>query len=177
LGFFREPLSGLKRAHCFVLVRTADLEKFEKEEIKHTLQRMYPQTLIVEANYQPQYVQDIVSKERRPVRDLLGKKIFAFAGIGNPQSFERMIQDLHGHVVGFQSYLDHWKYSFRDMERLVKKFKETDAEVLLTTEKDAARLSQKVIFEILKNIPICALGVDLKITQNDQLFNQFLQTL
>ena len=153
------------------------MDPLEKEEILETLYRIHPHALVVEANYQPQYLQHIVLKHRYPVSDLSGKKVFAFAGIGNPKSFERMIQDLHGRVVGFQSYLDHWKYSLRDMDRLVKKFKETSAEVFLTTEKDAVRLSQESMLEIFKNIPIYALGVDLKITYNDHLFKQFLQTV
>jgi len=54
---------------------------YEKEEILETLYRIHPHALVVEANYQPNYLQHIVSKHRHPVSDLLEKKVFAFAGI------------------------------------------------------------------------------------------------
>jgi len=176
LGFFREPLKSLKRAQCFVLVRTEDIEAFEKEEILNQLYQNHPQALIVEANYEPHEMRHLISKRRYSLNELSGKKVFAFAGIGNPHSFKKTIQDLKAQVVGFQSYLDHWRYSPKDISLLVKKFKELNAEVLLTTEKDAVRLAPETL-SLLKELPIYALGVDLKITHNSYHFQQFLQTV
>ncbi len=177
LGFFREPLKGLKRAQCFVLVRTADLESSETEEIKQRLQRLHPNAFILEANYQPHSLRHVVSQDILPIGNLSHKKVFAFAGIGNPHSFKKMIQELQAQVVGFQAYLDHWRYSAADIQRLIRKFREVQADVLLTTEKDAVRLSHTSFKETFRDVPIYVLSVNLKMTHGESFFPQLLQTV
>ena len=178
LGFFREPLRGLKRAHYFVLVRTTDLKSSETEKMKKALQDLHPQAVILEANYEPHCLRHVISQDILPLGDLSHKKVFAFAGIGNPHSFKKTIQDLRATVVGFQVYLDHWRYSERDMHRLVQGFKASQADLLLTTEKDAVRLSQvPFLAEIFKNIPLYTLSVHLKMTGEHRFIPRLLQTL
>ncbi|MBI3018429.1 MAG: lipid-A-disaccharide synthase [Deltaproteobacteria bacterium] len=177
LGFFREPLSGLKRAQCFVLVRTDHLNSFEKEEILEALYRVHPPALVVEANYQPRCLQHIVSKQNYSLHELSGKKIFAFAGIGNPSSFKRVLKDLNADLVMFKSYLDHWQYSARDVRQILQCFHTVKTELCITTEKDGVRLSDSHLLKTFGDIPLYALSVDLKITNGEVPFRRFLQTI
>ena len=176
LGFFREPVSHLKRAQCFVLVRTDHLEPFEKEGILKTLYHIHPQALVVEANYQPRCLQHIVSKQIYPLGELSEKKVFAFAGIGNPSSFKRVLKDLNADLVLFKPYLDHWRYSVKDVDQILKRFKIAKAEILVTTEKDAVRLSDGPVLEAFGEVPLYTLNVDLRITNGEASFQRFLQT-
>jgi len=71
---------------------------------------------------------------------LKGKKIFAFAGIGNPRSFIRTIEMLHADLTGFFPFSDHQVFSREDIETIRKRASESKAELIMTTEKDGVRL-------------------------------------
>jgi len=71
---------------------------------------------------------------------LKGKKVFAFAGIGNPLSFVRTIEALHADLAGFLSFPDHHVFTGGDLEIIRKQAREQQADLILTTEKDGVRL-------------------------------------
>jgi len=72
---------------------------------------------------------------------LAGKRVFAFAGIAQPDSFRLSIESLGGRVAGFIAFGDHHRYTAEDMRRIERELAETGAEILLTTEKDGVKLS------------------------------------
>lgn len=71
---------------------------------------------------------------------LKGQKVFAFCGIGNPQKFFSMLEEIGVDLVGRESFPDHYHYTARDMERMHMQAQKQGA-LLVTTAKDACRLS------------------------------------
>jgi len=63
--------------------------------------------------------------------DFFGKKIFAMAGIGNPQRFFNQLEQL-GLQFESLAFVDHYYYQPQD-------FAEIDADIILMTEKDAVK--------------------------------------
>ena len=172
-GLFREPLSYLKRADCLILTRTHQINPIQKENIKKRLKYFNPSAPILEANYRPVGLKHMVSQDSLPIEALSGKKVFAFAGIGNPTSFQKVIRDLKADVVGFKRYLDHRAYTIKDIERILAKAQEKKADLILTTEKDAVRIlgfiPTSVILSKAKNLPLYSLSVDLQFTSPHQI--------
>jgi tetraacyldisaccharide 4'-kinase len=70
---------------------------------------------------------------------LKGKRVLAFAGIGDPQRFFRMLRAAGIEVVRERSFADHHLFSEREIESLVADAGR-DQLTLVTTEKDFARL-------------------------------------
>ncbi len=69
------------------------------------------------------------------------KKAIAFAGIGNPQSFRQaIINESLVQLLGFMPFPDHHDYTAVDIENILKKKNELDADLVLTTTKDAVKL-------------------------------------
>jgi len=60
------------------------------------------------------------------------KKVFAFAGIGNPQNFFTLLKENNINVEKTYSFPDHHNYSQKDFDIIIKK----DVEKIITTEKD-----------------------------------------
>jgi tetraacyldisaccharide 4'-kinase len=70
---------------------------------------------------------------------LKGKRVFAFAGIGDPQRFFRTLRGAGIDVVRERSFADHHAFSESEIESLIADAR-ADQLTLVTTEKDFARL-------------------------------------
>ena len=72
-------------------------------------------------------------------RRLAGARVLAFAGIGMPQKFFRMLEDVGARVIGTRSFPDHHAYRPREIARL-QAHARAEGAMLVTTEKDIVRL-------------------------------------
>ncbi|MFG3595825.1 tetraacyldisaccharide 4'-kinase [Bradyrhizobium sp. RDI18] len=77
-----------------------------------------------------------------PVAALRGKRVLAFAGIGDPVRFFNTLRSSGINVVRQQAFADHHPYSQTEIEGLVTEA-ERDGLTLVTTEKDLARLRDR----------------------------------
>lgn len=73
------------------------------------------------------------------VAALCGRRVLAFAGIGDPSRFFRSLRDCGIDVVAERAFADHYPFSQRDVAEL-QAAGEQDSLTLVTTEKDLARL-------------------------------------
>ena len=73
------------------------------------------------------------------VASLRGKRVLAFAGIGDPARFFRTLRASGIEVVRERAFADHHPYAQAEIEALIAEAK-PDALTLVTTEKDLARL-------------------------------------
>ena len=73
------------------------------------------------------------------VAQLRGKRVLAFAGIGDPTRFFNTLRASGIDVVGRRAFADHHPYSQAEIENLAVEAKR-EALTLVTTEKDLARL-------------------------------------
>jgi tetraacyldisaccharide 4'-kinase len=69
-----------------------------------------------------------------------GKRVCAFAGIANPDSFRKTVESLGAEVVVFYSFPDHHHYTRAEIEAVRQSAQELRAEITLTTEKDGVKL-------------------------------------
>lgn len=88
------------------------------------------------------------------------KKYIAFAGLALPDKFKNTLLDLNINLIDWHPFPDHHPYSSSDIEKLKYQAEQENA-ILVTTEKDHARLSAEVKNDIL------ALPITLEI--NDKL--------
>jgi tetraacyldisaccharide 4'-kinase len=75
------------------------------------------------------------------VASLKGKRVLAFAGIGDPARFFRTLRSSGIEVVRERTFADHHPFSQSEIEALIGEAKR-DGLTLVTTEKDLARLWQ-----------------------------------
>ena len=99
-----------------------------------------------------------------------GKKILAFAGIGNPRNFFNLLKDNGFKVKQEISFPDHYNYSKEEIENLISKAKE-EGLTLLTTEKDFFRIKRSDFKKINY------VSVDLKILNNKSFEKVLLKNL
>jgi tetraacyldisaccharide 4'-kinase len=136
-GMRREGLSAIRRADLIGLSKVP--EKFSSAFVAASLSRWYAGPMFA-------YRMTTAAVRRAPdgVREqvdvLRGKSVFAFCGIADPKRFLDEVQSLGGVMRGSARYPDHHVFSVRDIGELIRGFKESGAEVIVTTEKDIARI-------------------------------------
>jgi tetraacyldisaccharide 4'-kinase len=88
----------------------------------------------------------VLSAQLRPdaasIAALAGKRVLAFAGIGDPQRFFRTLRSSGIDVVRERAFADHHPFSKSEIEGL-RAESDRDALTMVTTEKDLARLRQR----------------------------------
>jgi tetraacyldisaccharide 4'-kinase len=142
-GILREPIKHLKRASYVFLTKSNGQRDRELEAL---IAEHNPGADIIECAHRPQYLQrfgvPVDSPEaRQPLAFLKNRRVFAFSGIATPESFEKFLRDLGALLVGRERFLDHYRFEKEDLAELFTLAAREGAECLVTTEKDAVRLS------------------------------------
>jgi tetraacyldisaccharide 4'-kinase len=142
-GILREPVKHLRRANYIFLTKSNGRRDPELEAV---IARHKPDADLIECVHRPQYLQRMDAKPgsadgREPLSWLKGRRVFAFSGIATPESFEKFLRDLGALLVGRERYLDHYRYTPEDLGELYDAAEREHADCLVTTEKDAVRIS------------------------------------
>ena len=69
-----------------------------------------------------------------------GKRALLVSGVGHAASFRNTAEELGVRVIDEVAYPDHYTYSMNDVGTLRERAIERKAEIVLTTEKDAAKI-------------------------------------
>jgi tetraacyldisaccharide 4'-kinase len=96
----------------------------------------------------------------------------AFSGIGNHSSFAYQLGRHGFNIVSVSEYGDHHRYSQSDINGIIAKAKATGAQCLITTAKDAVKLSTLSI-----ELPCFVLEIEIEIDQRDDFEKLILASL
>ena len=176
LGRLREPLTHIRRSHCIVLTRTHEISEIEKKRIQKKIISLHPTVMMIEANLNPVGLKNIQSLELSPLSLIFEKKVFAFCAIGNPNSFFSSLKRNAAEIVGTSAFLDHHHYTQKELDLLIQKAKKTDADYLVTTEKDAVKIRELLLISP-KNISFFGLLTEMEIGPQKEKMDHLLQSL
>ncbi len=160
-GILREPLSSLERADMLVLTKT-NLNP-DVTDIRDFLNRVNSQAVVFESMHKPAAVYQMGNPDKRlNTETLLPKTVTLFSGIADPDSFENLILSL-GLDIGLSfKFSDHYNYSQKDLDKIVRASKEEKIDTIITTEKDAARLHSLPMDSYSLNILVLRVNLQIK---------------
>lgn len=142
-GLLREPLASLKRADVIVITRANLVE--DLEEIKNKVLQINPDCKIfISKNKFTRLIklrEFLAENQSNPQTNIQNLKASAFCALGNPDNFFNQLRQEKFDVTATKSFPDHHIYIKGDVRMLEKEAIETGAEVLLTTAKDAVKLT------------------------------------
>ncbi len=135
-GPLREPPSALERAGVVVFTRSQDSTGplMEKE-----LSGILSGRPVLRTRIRPTKLVGADGTEL-PLSFLTGKKVFAFAGIAQPDSFRQTLEGLGVVIAGFRAFPDHHRYTAEDWSRIEHDAGLARADIVLATEKDLVKL-------------------------------------
>ncbi len=147
-GTLREPLSELRRCHVVVIHGEPVSAGPAESEIRkiHPSARIYRcrqtiRTLVPFAHWQSGQETEGYSGGTPPA--------FLAAAIGNPERFERDVRQLGIDVRGVRFFRDHSRIRSRDWLECAADARSKGADALITTEKDAVKISYPPDFPIM----------------------------
>jgi len=94
----------------------------------------------------------------RPLEDLRGCRVCAFAGIAHPDGFRETLTDAGAVMAVFLPFPDHHAYSREDIREIQKRAEEEKADLIVTTEKDGVKLIRFHMF--LEKIELVRVTMD-----------------
>jgi tetraacyldisaccharide 4'-kinase len=137
-GDLREGFNELKRADAIILNR-----KFlEKEEIISEMKNHFEKRKIFTAYYKAVCFVDVMRKIEYNLDDFKGQDSLVVSGIANPKSFLNILNKVHVNTQNKMIFRDHKNYTLKEVQQIRKQFYITNSHSVLTTEKDAVKLSR-----------------------------------
>ncbi len=139
-GNLREPLTGLRRAGLFVISRANQVTPARIDEIETRLRHYGRAPLIIhttiaatQIEYQDGHTEDAAA--------LAGLRVQPVCGLGNPETFTRLLTPLAACVRSVLPFPDHHRYTRRDADVIARTAQARGSDVVVTTRKDWAKLS------------------------------------
>jgi tetraacyldisaccharide 4'-kinase len=102
---------------------------------------------------------------------LQGKCVFAFSGIADNQSFLNTLKYYCDRVNGFMGFPDHHLYQERDFTAISRAAKAINADVIVTTRKDAVKMPGELIWPT----GFAVIGIKISFGKDENDFKTFLQ--
>lgn len=167
-GPLREPIENLSRADFFWITRS---DKTNIEVLNEMLDQFSDKPHVFSI-HKPMQVIELSSHQNLPIEFLRGKEVIAFAGIANPNSFLETLTGLGAKVKQFLPFQDHHNFTKRDIDSLKRIHTDSNANIWVTTEKDAVRFS-KEITQDLQNFYFLQIAV--RVTRNDSELKKILK--
>ena len=138
-GRLREPLSAASRATALLMTRT---DAGNWQDIAETIDiATGRKTQPVLSRFRAETLVNVATGEIRQTWTLAGRTVVAFSGIGNPASFATLLHRL-GLRIGDQIvFADHHDYTTADLEAVRERARQSGADLIVTTEKDAGKIA------------------------------------
>ena len=149
-GPLREDINSVKRAQIILINGHID-NQFEKKILK-----ISDKIKIFYSRYIP--------KEIEKFKD---KKLFAFAGIGNPENFFDLLIKNNLNIQKKIAFPDHYKFKKSEIQKMIDESKNNNLK-LVTTEKDYLRIKDYG----LKDVEI--VKVELEVIEKKLFLNEIL---
>lgn len=168
LGWMREPWTSIDRADVVIINR-----KFsEKMEIPEKLLKHFEGKKIFNAYYRASGFYDVKDHKFFNLDEFGGQKSLVLCGIAQPHSFIKVLKENKINTTNKLIFNDHRDYNQKDVQVIRKKFYESNTYSVLTTHKDAVKLTN--FAKELDDIDIYYLKIEMDIENGDE-FNQLIK--
>lgn len=174
-GKLREPLRNYRRADIIVLNN-----KFDENPVNENHQNK-PQVIC-------NYVFEGFFNENRDKPDTNSQiNATVFCGIGDPESFRRLLKGLNVKILKFLEFPDHHNFLKEEIEEIIETYRNSGSNFILTTQKDHVRLknfevvlnskSDNPFKELLYNYPLYYAKIKMQINRNAELLYRDIDNL
>ena len=160
-GRLRESRTGLSRADCVVVTR-ADQAK-DLDSTRAAINKLVGPAPVLTSRMVTSRVSRL-DAERDESSDLSSQSVAAVCGVGNPESFFTQLRREGCTPVFTRAFADHHVYNQSEIDALVEAARARGAQALVTTAKDAIKLSALEV-----RLPCYVLEIQISIDNEDRL--------
>jgi tetraacyldisaccharide 4'-kinase len=159
-GLLREPPSSLRRAGAVLISRCDQVAESAVNELTNRVRALAPGRPVVPTTHAPvAWMQH--DQADRPVEAMRGRPAAAFCGIGNPDAFQRTLNEVGIDPIATRAFPDHHAYTRADVDDLRDWARQQPADAaLVTTQKDLVKLRADRIGE--RDLLALRIGLDVR---------------
>ena len=169
-GILRESIEELSRADCVIITR-ADLA--DSRGVQDEIEKIHPGMPVLLSQMRLTQLLEVATNipllDPEEIRALPAG---AFCGLGNPDSFFQLLQRAGYSLTYQRSFRDHHNFTQADVDLIVRAALSEGVRALLTTAKDAAKLSS-LNFEL----PCYVAEIEIEIEHQEALRQQILKAI
>ena len=170
-GTLRDVKSAAKRADIIVVSKSPKtLNEDEKQQVVDKLKPTEKQKVFF--SYLEYHDLQPLNEKSKMVSTENADAVLAFCGIANPKPFVDELKK-HHKTVDFLHFADHHAYTENDVTILLKRFENLHGEkkIIVTTEKDAARLTNSPYLCQFETAPLFAQPIGVRFHEEEK-FNK-----
>ena len=177
VGMLREPLSSLHRAHVVIVTKCpGDIKPIDFRVVTKNLDlRPYQRLFFTTFSYGDMMAFDD-SNRRKPLSALTSTThVLLVTGIASATPLVEKVREYTSHITHME-YGDHHDFSQEELDEISKVYASIDVadKLIITTEKDAARLSTYSIDEtVTKNLYVLPIEVEF-LQEQQESFNNYI---
>jgi tetraacyldisaccharide 4'-kinase len=166
-GTLREPPRNLRRASYILITKCSGLQN---EDLITRIRKYNRTAEIIECTHGPIYLEDVFTRERKPLEFLRGKWVGTISAIAVPEAFEGSLEKLGARVEIRRRFSDHYRFSRREVEKFMQRCVERDMEMIVTTEKDAVRFPRPGSVDV----PVYFLRIEVEILRGQEIWEDLI---
>jgi tetraacyldisaccharide 4'-kinase len=155
-GILREPVEHLARANYIFLTKS---DGVPDPGLEKRICALRPGTEIIECTHAPRYLKEVLGEKQLPLSYLQGRRVACLSAIAAPDSFEAFIRKNGATIASRSRFLDHHRFDQEELDEVFDDAIAAQAELVVTTEKDAVRIGPGV----KRPIPLYYLRVEIEI--------------
>lgn len=173
-GTLRDVKSAARRADIIVVSKSPKaLDESKKQQI---IKKLSPK------KHQKVFFSTLEYTPLQPLNEAAGQtsvenvdSVLVFCGIANPKPFVEELKKRHKNV-DFLHFADHHAYTENDIKKILKRFEELPGEkkIIVTTEKDVARLTNSPYLCQFEAAPLYDLPVGVRFYEEDKFNEEIL---
>lgn len=178
-GNLREYRRNMKRADMVIISKCPEIfSPIEKRRLMEDISYIEGQDLFFSyMKYLP--VKPVTSKAKELYTshfDLSDHNVIGLTGIAKDTGFKDYI-GRYAKESKFISLDDHYDYTLADIIEIEQELKDhrTKNFIIVTTEKDAVKLTQGQFYKVTQNIPLFILPIEVKFHDDEERFNQVIK--
>jgi tetraacyldisaccharide 4'-kinase len=170
-GTLRDVKSAAKRAQIIIVSKSPkELDEEEKKRVISRIKAIEGQHVYFSyLEYNPLLP---LNETAKTINAENADSVMAFCGIAHPKPFVEALKKRYK-TVDFLCFADHHAYSCNDLKEILKHFENLKGEkkILITTEKDAARLTNSPYLCQFEGTPLYDLPISVRFHEEEK-FNE-----
>jgi tetraacyldisaccharide 4'-kinase len=169
-GTLREPPKNLRRASYILLTKC---DGGPNDRLIERIRRYNKTAEIIECAHGPVHLENVFTRERQPLDFLKDKWVGAISAIAVPEAFEGSLKNLGARVEIRRRFVDHYRFSRKEVDRFMQRCVERDMQLILTTEKDAVRFPRPSSIDV----PVYFLRIEVEILKGREIWDDLIHRL
>ncbi len=169
-GTLREPPKNLCRADYIFITKC---KQAQNTELIRKIRKYNRTAEIIECKHGPVQLENVFTGEIKPLDFMNDKYVAAISGIAVPESFEEILEEHGANVLFHRSFSDHHNFTQEDIDSFMRRCVRRDAEIIVTTEKDAVRFHRPAELDV----PVYFLRIEVDILTGQEVFENIIDRI